>query len=267
MLRSATQTTQVTETDSYLDYGPLVGLNPEEWFLVSFNNDLDIDFAQYDRRAVDYLAHRVVRNPTDLSTHVMRIQLLIRVKDRHGLYGALLDLFIALNQKGYRLRKRMLMLAHPCLRTKHFELLFHYLKSSQDVDVCITSVESSVLSKGYIGDRHFISTSCRQEKDTFAAQNVMQQVNDCIEYGQVDEARILLESAIVKEPWQQELHNNLLEIYWATRDLNGCQIMYERLSDKHIPDPYIWGHTVKRIRNAISANNTVDIGNVKGTEQ
>lgn len=247
-----TDLTNCRNIDHFSRYGPLLGLDPEAWFIASFSNDLDIDFAQLDKRAEDCLIHRIARSPNDLSAHVMRIQLCLRFKDPARLYGALLDLNIVLGRNGDRLKHRMLQLAKPVLSDKQLDFLFQNISESELLAETATESDYSVLSKGYTGQARFIEM--RKAEPLVLLRTVVQQANDYLEYGQVQEAKQLLEQYIMREPWYRDLHENLLDIYWATRDLKACQDMYGRLSDKELPDQTIWRDMIKRLKNVENEN-------------
>lgn len=71
-------------------------------FGFSADRGLALDAETCGDAIVDYLAHRVARMPLDLHAHVQRIILGARLQDRAGAYAALVDLFLALADKGTR---------------------------------------------------------------------------------------------------------------------------------------------------------------------
>ena len=74
-------------------------------------------------RIADYFAHGVARTPNNLRGHVQRINEHIRQKDSPGTYGALLDLFITLSDKGLHLRNRMLRSAKEILDPYRYHIM------------------------------------------------------------------------------------------------------------------------------------------------
>ena len=231
----------------------------EAMFLVSDNPMLYLQFGSSNKRVIDNLLFSVARAPTDLRAHVQRIALHIRLQDESGLYGALIDLFIALGEKGVPIRKRMLAQAKSHLTVKHFLILNSVLERGiRDTDL-LTDADSSVLSKGYIGRNNFIveyapqpawQQSCKPQESN-SQIDPRQEANDCLIYGQVDEAKKILEKAVLEEPWREDLQSDLLEIYWATRDTKACQAMYKRLAGEFIPSHHAWIRTVERINDAV----------------
>lgn len=231
----------------------------EVMFLISDNPLLYLQLGASNQHAMENLIFTIARDSSDLRAHVQRIALQIRLRDESGLYGALVDLFITLGDKGISIRKRMLAQAKEFLTDKHFFLLNGVLERGiRDTDP-LPDCNNSVLSRGYIGNNNFIvesaskshwqQTDLQQTNDS--QTDPKQEANDCLSYGQIEEARKILETAVLQEPWREDLQSDLLEIYWATRDLNGCQAMYTKLADKFIPTHYAWIQTVKCINEVV----------------
>ncbi len=63
--------------------------------------------AQYHESLADYFCHCIARNPSDLLSHVRRIVLEHEHVRKAGVYPALIDLFIALGQRGARLSRKL----------------------------------------------------------------------------------------------------------------------------------------------------------------
>lgn len=221
----------------------------EVMYLIAARSSLYLQLGASNEQAIEHLSHRIVADPANLRHHIQRIALYMRVKNSNGVYAALIDLFIALGENGISIRQRMLRQAKPLLSTERFRLLKNTLmRGLRDTDV-LPHTQAASLCKGYIGRNNFIAEvahkSCTDSLDP------RHEANDCLVYGQVDEARKILEKAVLKEPWREDLQADLLEIYWATRDLKGCQAMYRRLADEFVPERHAWIKTVERINNAV----------------
>jgi hypothetical protein len=218
-------------------------------FLLADNPTLYLQLGPSNDNAVDNLSHRIARDPQNLRAHIQRLALYMRVQNEQGVYGALVDLFIALGENGISIRQRMLAQAEPHLTQQRFRFLNSVMQRGiRDTDP-LPDAQLAVLSKGYIGKKHFIvenaHSSCSSNSDP------RQEAIDCLIYGQVNEARRILEQAVLQEPWREDLQTELLEIYWATRDLKACQAMYERLADEFIPEHHAWIEVVERISDAL----------------
>jgi Tfp pilus assembly protein PilF len=68
----------------------------------------------------------------------------------------------------------------------------------------------------------------------------LQEAQEHLEYGQIDEAREVLEAAILKDPQRPELHQDLLEIYRSTRAKEAFQSMRERIDTDSNPAAAAW---------------------------
>ncbi|RME35889.1 MAG: hypothetical protein D6786_00690, partial [Gammaproteobacteria bacterium] len=83
------------------------------------------------RTFADYHAYRILRHPADLSAHVARILLLARAEEKSALYGALLDLFRVLGDKGLDLKRDLLRRCLPLLDEAAHAQLRHFLHNPQ----------------------------------------------------------------------------------------------------------------------------------------
>lgn len=198
----------------------------EAAFLLPGYKGLWLDATSWNREAANYFISRSARNPRDLRNHVQRINHQIQQKNPDGVYGALLDLFIILKDRGRPLRERMLKSARQLLRDEWFETL------NQRLDRGITELDamplshSSILSKGCAGSRRLvekIGDSAALDWDT------LQEARSYLEYGQVDQAQSLLETAILQGSLRLDIHKDLLEIYKHARDRSNFLKMHRQL--------------------------------------
>jgi len=218
---------------------------PEVMFMVSNKPELILDLGEYSDKAIEVLEHNVTRNPLYLRSHVQRIYLYRKIKNGDALYGALLDLFIALNTKGFEIRQRLLFESKCYLDPHHFNVLYERLGNGINASTVLPLSYYSRLSKGLIGTIDLFINS--NHSVTYEARDPQVEAHEYLEYGEVNEARKVLEDAVLKEPWRKELHVDLLEIYKASRDADNCEAMYRQLADKFIPDHHAWIQTAKHI--------------------
>ncbi|MCF6336401.1 MAG: hypothetical protein L3J84_00410 [Gammaproteobacteria bacterium] len=218
---------------------------PEVMFMVSNKPGLILDLGEYSDKAIEVLEHNVTRNPLYLRSHVQRIYLYRKIKNGDALYGALLDLFIALNTKGFEIRQRLLFESKCYLDSHHFNVLYQRLGNGINASTVLPLSYYSRLSKGLIGTIDLLISNNHSATDE--ARDPQMEAHEYLEYGEVDEARKVLEVAVLKEPWRKELHIDLLEIYKASRDADNCDAMYRQLADKFIPDHHAWIQTAKHI--------------------
>lgn len=186
----------------------------------------------------DHLAHAIAASPSDLLRHTQRIYFFYERWDSDGLYSALLDLFIALGNKGSVLRKRLLNGARDRLLPEHSAALSRWLEHGPpDGEKDLPPAEHSILSKGIVGVRELVRV-VQAPKDT--SRDPLLEAREYIEYFQIEEARSLLEAAILEQPEREELHTELVHLYEATRDTSGLQAMREKLSQIMPELPECW---------------------------
>jgi len=236
------------QTDvQYDDNGKL-----EVTFMVSNKPELILNLGEHNTKALEILEYQITRNPLSLRTHTQRIYLYRQFKNGEALYGALLDLFISLKNKGFEIRQRLLFESKPFLKPHHFKVLYSGLGAGIQASDALPLSRYSLLSKGLIGTNDLFTGNDNQNTG-HNLRDPLLEAQEHLEYGDVDEARKLLEIAVLKEPWRKELHGDLLEIYRATRDASRCDEMYRQLSDKYIPDHHAWVQTAEHIHRAAGA--------------
>jgi len=189
-----------------------------------------------------FLAHQIARDPEDLRAHVQRIYLHIAAKNAEEIYGALVDLFIVLGAKGSPLRHRMLAVSKKFLDREQYQTLVRKLDTGVHAADTIPPAPASMLTRGTRGT-HFLV----ERLSTHAAGllDPLDEARSYLEYGQLEEARELLEDAVMNEPWRLELHRELLEIYRATLDLDSFSTMWKLVDAANNPAADAWAETAE----------------------
>jgi hypothetical protein len=208
----------------------------EDIFQISGFTGLKIR-ANTSNKASYYFSHRVARAPGDLRSHIQRINELLERQEAAGVYGALLDLFIALNDKGLALRKRMLNSARLVLKPPLYKALLAVVEEGIDATDLMPLSTASVLSKGFTGNNQLVR---RAESPEISMRDPLQEAREHIEYGQIELAREVLEQAVLKNPGRMELQHDLLEIYERTRDKEGFSRMRQSLGKETTPAGEAW---------------------------
>lgn len=170
-----------------------------------------------------YLGYRIVDKPNDLRAHVQRILLYLGLNDEPGVRGSLIDLFIALGDKGSALKQRMLGFAAPALsRTAVAFMRKNIDKGFQPWDNAIASTRTSLLSMGYIGVRQLVLV--RQKAGITAGpetranpEHPLAQAQSQLEYGQLEHAVATLEEALRNDPTDKDVADLLDELYQHLR--------------------------------------------------
>ncbi|MGZ8217077.1 type IV pilus assembly protein FimV [Methylomagnum sp.] len=205
----------------------------EPAFSVAESNDLRFPPAYRDSFG-EYFCHCIARNPRDLLSHVRRIVLARDHGADEELFPALLDLFLVLGSKGFDLRKRMLEFAKSVLAIGHYKQLLDSLAGGPKG---ILVVPGSLLHFGLEGGLTLIHDGDRQPN---APRDPLVEAREFLEYSQLEEARILLEAALLLTPQRVDLHEELLEIYRSTRDEANFLQMFQELDGASNPARQKW---------------------------
>jgi len=165
-----------------------------------------------------YLSFQIARQSQDLLSHV---RLLINIQNNSVLFSsdilfqALLSFFWSLNGYGAALKKNMLLATQNELKPEQLailEVIFNCDKSDFNQKIAINhfDVPSDFNSP-------VTSLMTRHEADSVARDPLIE-AQEHIEYSQLDEAKLLLEQAIIKYPQRHDLHQELMGLYQSCRD-------------------------------------------------
>lgn len=184
-----------------------------------------------------YLTYQIIKSPNDFRSHIQRIYLLIQQRNTAALYGAIFDLFLVLGSNGLALRQRMLFNAQSLLAELDFNALQQTLESGLTSNIAISKPARAVISKGLSVNQLFIDKVDSVNK---TSSDAVDDASSYLEYGQLDQAREVLEEAVISTPRKLELHHDLLAIFQTTRDSKQFIVFYERLLEMDIALPSLW---------------------------
>lgn len=182
------------------------------------------------------LVFLIARKPKRLITHIQRIHHCYQTNLQEQLFAALVDLLVVLNRRGKAISRRMIIGTQSKLSRKQYKMLQEFMTGDFDVAL-LTGNQYSVFTKGLVGTKNLlqqIETSDKQEHDP------LELAHDYIEYSQLDEAKDVLEKAILNQPQRLELHQCLLELYKSTRDTSGFVTMLNILAGLDVAMPDDW---------------------------
>ncbi len=211
----------------------------EPAFHLSECRSLQIDTQKLGDKATRYLARTVARTPVNLIAQIQRTNIHLSQRDAEGSYGALLDLFIALGDKGISIRRRMLRRAKPLLTEEQFRALALCLDSGLSATDPMPPSSRSVLSKGLTGTGQLV-VRINEEQTSPSTRDPLEEAIEHLEYSQTDKAREILEQALFDDPSRPELHSNLLAIYRASNDLESFTAMRNKLNESGKPLTEEW---------------------------
>lgn len=167
-------------------------------------------------KSLVFLSHRVTCNSKDLVAHVHRVIAHYHAGSPNDLYGALLDLYITLGNKGFALRKRMYEKFAPYLQRDHRATLRKGLQSGLKAG---DSVPDSVISRfkpPNLGNVYLVE---KLSDDVVRVDfDALDEARDLIDSGFIDEARMLLEEILTSQPECEETNKELLDIYKYTKN-------------------------------------------------
>ena len=166
-----------------------------------------------------FLSYEVARDPLSLRSHIQRIYLLIDSDDAEHLFGALVDLWIALKDKGPELRATMLEISRAHLSDEHARFLGTSLKTGLNAADTLPVTSGSVLDRSLVGTTAIVS--CERLPVGEVAEKPLDEAVAMLQDGQPDAARGLLERALRADPTDEAVAAQLLEIYWRSRDEEG----------------------------------------------
>lgn len=206
------------------------------YFNMFFLSDSNAFNFTVDKSSDNLFVLLVSRKPRRLVAHIQRIHHCYRTNLKEQLFAALVDLLVVLNGRGKAISWRMIIGTKSKLSDEQYEQLQKYMTENLDVAL-LAGNEYSVFTKGLIGARNLvqqIETPDQQEHDP------LNLAYDYIEYSQLNEAKEVLEKAILNQPQRLELHQCLLELYKSTFDCSGFTRMFNTLTDLDVILPNDW---------------------------
>ncbi len=145
-----------------------------------------------------FYSHSIRRNPNDLELHTHRVFFAMLHKNAVLLAGSLLDLFYVLKDAGTNLCIRLLKASMPYLDNKDTLYFAMWIKTGIKKGMGHKGVAGSVLSDGLHGPDLPLIHIVKDESEK-AKLSPLEKARSCIEYGQLDVAKAILEEAIAKD--------------------------------------------------------------------
>lgn len=183
-----------------------------------------------------YVTALVARDPLDLEAHARRIVMACQPELRDRLFGALIDVFLALGSRGRGLRAALLDKARAHLESDELHFLEQHLEHGLSPLAQLPSQAGSVHDRGVLGTVHLVAHQRVAARELSAHEEAMARIDE----GDLDGARHLLEKALLEQPDQVDVMRELLDIYRYTRDDTAKAAMLERLRERHGAAPAGW---------------------------
>jgi hypothetical protein len=182
-------------------------------------------------RWATHLAHLSAREPGNLLNHVRRFYLHLARRQADGLYGAMLDLYLVLGDKGSSLRGRLLRESRKLLPQERFDLFLTHYKKGLQRNQPLPASRYSVLGNFFSGRMTLVSERKSLKEQVRERVDPLEQAREELNYGDVATAQQILEAALLRMPQRMELHLELLELYSHTRSLSDLVKMQTRLGE------------------------------------
>ena len=186
-----------------------------------------------------FLSHHIRRYPRDLRAHTQRILLAQDDTLQDRLAGSLQDLFISLGSHGHQLRERLLAIVKPTLVAEDQEFFQQWLAGEIEPKTvqkwykgCLLGTEQSTASAKLI--------NIERSAETAQYSNIMEEVVACLEYGQIDTAKALLETELFAGRADLAMAQELANIYQYTRNKEGLNAMINYFHDAGQTVPLLW---------------------------
>lgn len=177
---------------------------------------------------LDKLVFNIARRPRRLITHLQRIYYCFHTNLNEQLFAAIVDFLIVLNKRGQAISWRVLIGAKSQLSSDQFQLLKGYLKGDYGDINLLPGNQYSIFSKGLLGLNKMVQQIEQQREES--GYDPLELARDHIEYSQLEEAKQVLEKAVLEQPARSELHHELLALYQSTRDSTGFNQMLTELT-------------------------------------
>jgi hypothetical protein len=178
-----------------------------------------------------HLAHLSAREPSNLLAHVRRVYLHLKHEQSDALYGALLDLFLILGEKGVDLRTRLLKMSKNTLPHDCYDLFNSYLERGLQNNQSFPISQYSVFGNFFKGELSLFNDEEADKQNYEKRRDPLELAQEELTFGDINVAQDILEEAILDSPQRVGLHYGLLEIYKHTHSLSDLEKMQERLGE------------------------------------
>lgn len=206
-------------------------------FYLGENDKNSVDWPFSHNRSLEYLTGQIARKPKELFPHVQRIHFCYRHDLIDQLYAALVDLFICLRgDMGLKLRERMFLGVQHKLPKQQAYFLKKTLQLGGNSALSLPANRYSIFGTGVTGSRVLIKQIVKADGEA----DPLILARDFIEYSQLEEARKVLENAILIQSDRQDITAELFQLYKSTRDRTNFQKSYRKICEINTPLRSFW---------------------------
>ncbi len=181
--------------------------------------------SQYDDE-LEIQVFLITKKPKCLINHVQRIHYCFQKNLNNQLFAAIVDFLVVLNHKGQAISWRMVLGSQSRLSSQQSTELKCYLKDGGMGVNLLQGNQYSVFSRGLVGTNKMVQLIGKEEQ----IKDPLMIALDHIEYSQLDEAKKVLEEAILAQPDRKDLQQELCNLYKLTGDSFRFHQMLARLT-------------------------------------
>jgi len=180
---------------------------------------------------LEKLVFRIARQPKSLIVHIQRIYYCFYNELNSQLFAAIIDFLVILNGRGQAISWRVVIGAKSRLSPDQFSELKNYLKSDHPDPSVLSGNRYTIFTRGLLGTNRLIQQAKKKQGNSY---DPLILARDHIEYSQLEEAKKVLENAILSDPDRPDLHHELIALYKSTRDTTGSNQMLAELTQAGI---------------------------------
>lgn len=181
---------------------------------------------------LEKLVFQISRKPKGLLAHTQRIYYCFHAQLNEQLFAAIVDFLIVLNKKGTAISRRIIMGTKSHLTAEQFFTLQDYLKNTEADVNSLEGNRYSLFTKGLIGTNDMVHPIEKKQDDE--SHDPLAIARDHIEYSQLDDAKRVLETAVLDQPTRLDFQEELLALYRSTRDSSAFNAMFTQLIESGI---------------------------------
>jgi len=180
---------------------------------------------------LEKLVFRIARKPKHLTTHIQRVYYCFHANLNEQLFAAIVDFLFVLNKRGLAISWRIIMGAKSRLNADQFDVLKDYLKDEHADASLLPGNRYSIFTRGLLGVNDMVQQLKKQEQFVY---DPLELARDHIEYSQLEEAKLVLEKAVLEQPARLDIQHELLGLYQSTRDSTGFNQMLAELTQSGV---------------------------------
>lgn len=166
------------------------------------------------------LSRYISRYPQDLRVHAQRVLLSTDEALSSFLPGAIQDLIIALSGKGKPFFQSLVEQVKPALSESEQQNLMDAF-DTESQQQCWK--KGSVLANGICNDKPLVIFEGIESETGF--NSALEEAQAYIEYGELEEAREILEGELLNQPGAEDIEAELLYLYQSMREPEHIKIM------------------------------------------